>query len=135
MSSTYQYKFIQISVSNAQPGANVQVNLAPADSGNISWSSGDPSNQQAGIRLNSLSGLLPLSNASITNNVLTFQTSASGGGSGALQFELDAFLAATGVQYFNLWTVSDPSIIVKACFDNGSWVTVNGSPSPVKWGK
>lgn len=130
----FSYKFMQISVANLTAGNNVQVNLSSDDTGGvISWSSGDPNNQRAGIRLNSLSGMLPLSTASITNNALNFQTSSSGGGTGALQFEFDSYLAAAGVQYFNLWCIRDPSITVMGCFNNGPWVAINQSPTPFKW--
>lgn len=132
-SSTNLYQTITLNVSNAAPGQQIAVQLT-SNGVPIAFSTGPAFQNIAGVSVTAQSGSLPLAQFSINSSQTTFITTNSGGGSGALTFQVAAYLvAAEGINAFYLRSSSDPGIQVTAAIGNSVPQVVNQTQTLFSW--
>lgn len=136
---TLEYKSLVVTVTNAQPGDTIGLNLSPIEPGQpqVAYSTGQPFvMNRPGIVLESTSGSeVPVQSFSVNQTQVSFTTSSSGGGS-ALSFKLTVWIAApTGVQGFGITSTSNPDVDVAINFNNTKDQTLQPNyTTTVLWG-
>lgn len=124
---------IRLSVSNAQPGQQVVVQLRSAGATPVSFSSGPGSGSASGIQLSSPSGGVTVTDLQITPSTIELQTSAGSGGA-ALDWTMSLFLVAgTGLDDFYLSSGSDPGVEITAAIGNTEPQVVNQTETLFSW--
>ena len=115
-----------------EPGQNVSVDLAP-NGPDVAWTTGPPFDRAGGIEVVPQSGLLPLSELSVTEDTLAVQTTAAGGG-GELTFAVSLYLVAdAGIETFYLRSNSDPGVEITAQLGDDQSEVVNQTPTLFAW--
>ena len=124
---------IQLSVSNAQPGQRVAVQLQSAGSVPVSFSAGPTFGSTWGIGLSSPTGAVPVVDLQVGASTIEVQTSVSSD-AGALDWTMTLFLVAgPGVDEFYLSSASDPGVEVTAAIGNAEPQVVNATQTPFVW--
>jgi hypothetical protein len=127
------YQSVTLQFNDLQPGQNVSVDLTPTGP-DVAWSTGPPFDRAGGIEVAPQSGVLPLSQLSVTGDTLTVQTTAAGGGGGGLTFAVSLYLVAeAGIDTFYLKSVSDFGLEVTAQLGGGEPQIVNQTRTLFAW--
>jgi len=136
MSEKSTTKFMQfiVNVNNASAGGKVQVQLAPSGSSKAAWSTGETfSASDSGMQLTSTSGTLPLTQFNVSGSYLTFVTSSTGGGGGALAYTISLYVSGSAdCGSFTLTAYTDPNTVVTANFAGKTPQVVNND-TPFIW--
>ncbi|MBN3816236.1 hypothetical protein G3N57_06225 [Paraburkholderia sp. Se-20369] len=111
------YQQVVLSVTNAQAGQTIWVELQQQQSPKIGFSTGPNFESSGGIQVRLASGgNLPLTSFNVNaQTVQVITQSGGGGGGGALQFNVTLYLAAqSGISTFALRSRSDPGVQITA---------------------
>ena len=126
------YRSVTLQFNDIAPGQNVSVDLAPNGS-DVAWTTGPPFDRAGGIEVVPQSGVLPLSQLSVTEETLSVQTTPAGGG-GELTFAVSLYLVAeAGIETFYLRSNSDAGVEITAQLGDDQPEVVNQTPTLFAW--
>lgn len=136
-SKTPMYQGIALSVNsnNAQFGDRIVVTLAGRGAAHVAWSTGPDFHTSSGISIQASAGTnsVPVTNFSISNEVVTFLLSSSDSGTGAA-FTVASFLVADpDLTEFTLSLTSDQNSTVFATLPMRQPVQLGPSPTIFDW--
>ncbi|MFC5475549.1 hypothetical protein [Paraherbaspirillum soli] len=129
-----QYRKLKLSVSNAQPGTYVTVNLTEEGAGPVAYSTGPTRTGSPGISIKTIGDTLPLNTFNITPAQVKLETQ-SGGDGGALKFDVELYLWSNNqsIKYINLASSSGPGVQIMASVDNATALPVGTTPTMFRW--
>lgn len=126
---------LALQVDNAQPGQQIGVQLGADDGSTVAFSS-DPGTggESSGLVVDSESGVLPLTQLSLSGDRLLIRTSSAGEGGAAMSFRVEGFLVAgADTDTFTLASTSDPGVEITASLGGAQPQVVNVSPTVFEW--
>jgi hypothetical protein len=136
MSDGFKYASAVITVSNAQPGQAITIEIAPEASGEtICWSTGNPRDESvSGITISATNGVpMPLRDLSINGTVIDLQTSGDMG-HGVVGFNIDTCMTSnTRLQLFKIRSTSDVGPILTFRFAGRRPITLSQYYVILEW--
>lgn len=126
---------LALQVDNAQPGQQISVQLGGDDGSTVAFSSSPGTGgESSGLVVDSESGVLPLTQLSLSGDRLLVQTSSADEGGAAMSFRVEGFLVAgADTDTFTLASTSDPGVEITASVGGAQPQVVNASPTMFEW--
>jgi hypothetical protein len=126
-----------LQVDDAQPGQQISVELGAEGASTVAFSSSPGTGGgSSGLVVASDSGVLPLTQLSLSGDRLVVRTSSAAGGGAATSFRVEGFLVAgTDTDTFTLTSTSDPGVEITAALGGAQPQVVNTSPTTFEWSR